>query len=67
MTEREERRLQRDKAILSRQSQVLLKLPSKRERAEVSVASYSCCGFYRISEHACAMSAEHKMGMSRIG
>ena len=32
---KEEQRLQREKAILSRQSQVLLKLPSKRERAEV--------------------------------
>jgi hypothetical protein len=32
---REEQRLQREKAILSRQSQVLLKLPTKREKAEV--------------------------------
>lgn len=30
-----EQRLQREKAILSRQSQVLLRLPAKRERAEV--------------------------------
>ncbi len=35
MTKREERRLHREKVILSRQSQVLLKLPSKREKAEV--------------------------------
>ena len=32
---KEEQRLQREKAILSRQSQVLLKLPTKREKAEV--------------------------------
>ena len=32
---KEEQRLQREKAIFSRQSQVLLRLPAKREKAEV--------------------------------
>ena len=32
---KEEQRLQKERAILSRQSQVLLKLPTKREKAEV--------------------------------
>ena len=35
MKRKEEQRLQKEKAILSRQSQVLLKLPTKREKAEV--------------------------------
>ena len=32
---KEEQRLQKERAILSRQSQVLLKLPTKRDKAEV--------------------------------
>ena len=32
---KEEQRLQKERAVLSRQSQVLLKLPTKREKAEV--------------------------------
>ena len=39
MKRREEQRLQREKAVLSRQSQVLLKLPTKREKAEVRLHS----------------------------